>query len=340
MSIHKARGRDVRHKSIAALLPVACLTVVLAAAMASAQSRGEVAVTIDDAPQNGREFGLERMQRMTEHLVRALSSRRVPAVVFVNEAQLFTRPGEVDARIALLDAWASAGIELGNHTYAHKRFRDVTLAQFEEEVVRGETITKLVAERHKLPYRYFRHPYLNTGPDLETRTAFERFLAGRGYTIAPATVDASDWMFALVYGDAKTRGDKAMMRRVADEYLAFADAALSYSEAYARGLFGRPIRHILVMHANELNAEHFDELAEVFERRGYGFVSLGRALEDEAYSSPNTFAGDEGILWLERWAATRGAAVGLTRPEPPAWVWEAYQRIDAESPPRIPGSRN
>ncbi|MEN3334726.1 MAG: hypothetical protein V7641_4091 [Blastocatellia bacterium] len=340
MRIHPAHGRDVRFPSLAALQRILCFVVLLVVAPAAAQTRGEVAVTIDDLPQNGREYGLARMQRMTESLVRAVASHRVPAVVFVNEAQLFTQPGEIDARIALLDAWAGAGIELGNHTFAHRRFHDLTLAQFEEGVVRGETVTKMIAERHKLPYRYFRHPYLDTGPGLETRTAFERFLADRGYTIAPVTIDPEDWMFAPVYGDAKTRGDKAMMRRVADEYLAFADAAILYAEAYARALFGHPIRHVLLMHANELNAENFDGLAKVFERHGYAFVTLGRALEDEVYRSPNTFAGDDGITWLERWAATRAAQVGLARPSPPAWVSEAYERLDAVSPPRIPGSRN
>jgi peptidoglycan/xylan/chitin deacetylase (PgdA/CDA1 family) len=340
MKIHLAEGRDVRFPSLATLQCVLLFVIVLVAAPTAAQTRGEVAVTIDDLPQNGREYGLKRMQRMTESLVRAIASHRVPAIVFVNEAQLFTHPGEIDARIAVLDAWALAGIELGNHTFAHRRFREVTLAQFEEGVVRGETVTKMLAERHKLPYRYFRHPYLDTGPNLETRTAFERFLAERGYTIAPVTIDPEDWMFALVYGDAKTRGDRAMMRRVADAYLAFADAAMSYAEAYARALFNRPIRHVLLMHANELNAENFDGLARVFERHGYAFVALGRALEDEVYRSPNTFARDDGVTWLERWAATREAKIGLARPEPPAWVSGAYERLDALSPPRIPGSRN
>lgn len=340
MKIHPADGREVRYPSLATLTCVLLFVIVLVADPAAAQTRGEVAITIDDLPQNGPEYGLTRMQHMTRRLVHAIVSHRVPAVVFVNEAQLFTRPGQVDARIALLDAWAAAGIELGNHTFAHRSFREVTLAQFEEGVVRGETVTKMLAERHKLPYRYFRHPYLDTGPGLETRTAFERFLTDRGYTIAPVTIDPEDWMFGLLYSDAKTRGDKAMMRRVADAYLAFADTALSYSEKYARALFGRPIRHVLLMHANELNAENFGGLARVFARHGYAFVALGRALEDEVYRGPNTFAGDDGVSWLERWAATREMQIKLARPNPPGWVSAAYERLDAVSPPRIPGSRN
>lgn len=311
------------------------------AASERAPARGEIAVTVDDLPQNGREYGLDRMRRMTEHLVKAVAKHRVPAVVFVNEAQLFTHPGEVDARIGLLDEWASAGIELGNHSYAHRAFRDVTLAQYEEDVVRGETITKQIAARHGLPYRYFRHPYLDTGPNLETRDAFERFLAGRGYTVAPVTIDASDWMFAAVYADAVERRDKAEMRRVAEAYLKFSETALSYAEAYSQALFGRPIRHVLLLHASELNADHFDELATMFERHGYAFVTLGRALEDEAYRGPDTYARDEGASWLDHWAITRAATTKPTpEPAPPAWVSDAYDKVTASAPERIPGSRN
>lgn len=127
------------------------------------QAEGEVAVTIDDLPQGGAEFGIARMRRMTEQLVHGLVSRSVPAVGFVNEAQLYVVPGEVDQRIALLERWASAGIELGNHTFAHRRFRDITLAQFEDDVVRGETVTRILSERHQLPLRYFGTPTSTPG---------------------------------------------------------------------------------------------------------------------------------------------------------------------------------
>ncbi len=340
MNVRRAGRRASRLAPLSALFICLASTLPALAPPAAAEERGEVAVTIDDLPQNGREYGLDRMRKMTERLVRAVASRHVPAVAFVNEAQLFTVPGEVDERIALLDAWAAAGIELGNHTYAHRSFHEVTLAQYEEGVVRGETVTKLLAERHRLPYRYFRHPYLDTGPDLETRTAFEKFLADRGYTIAPVTIDPADWMFAVVYADAKAHGDDAAMKKVAAEYLAYFDAAISHAETYAHSLFGRPIRHVLLLHASELNAENFDAVARLFDRRGYTFVPLARALEDEAYRSPNTFASDAGVTWFERWAATRGSAADVPSPTPPAWIEEAYERLDAAAPARIPGSHN
>jgi hypothetical protein len=38
---------------------------------------------------------------------------------------------------------------------------------------------------HNMKLRYFRHPYLDTGRDLQTRRQAEAFLVARGYHIAP-----------------------------------------------------------------------------------------------------------------------------------------------------------
>ena len=324
-------------------IALAVLSVVVpvhaqAPAPSSAGAR-EIAITIDDLPQNGPEYGLKRMQQMTAKLVGALARHHIPAVAFVNEAQLY-KPGEVDARIALLAAWADAGLELGNHTFAHKSFHNTTLADFEDEVIRGETVSRQLDAAHGKTLRYFRHPYLDTGPDLATRTAFEAFLAARGYTIAPVTLDADDWMFTLPYSEALAHKDRAEMKRVADAYLAFTEASIARSEQFSDALFGRPIRQVLLMHANELNADTFDELVRLFERHGYTFVTLERALEDAAYREPNTFARPAGIPWFERWAATRGGVTAPPEIEPPAWVQEAFDRLSVTFPPRIPGSVN
>jgi peptidoglycan/xylan/chitin deacetylase (PgdA/CDA1 family) len=300
----------------------------------AAPSAKEIAFTIDDLPLNGREYGIERTQKMTAKLVGGIVSHRIAAVGFVNEAQLYVH-GELDSRVALLEAWLAAGLELGNHTFSHPSFQVTPLAKFEEEVIRGETVTRMLAKRHQRPLRYFRHPFLHTGPDLQTRLAFETFLQERGYTIAPVTMDTNDWMFGLVYGDAKDRNDQAAMRRVADAYLAYVDAVVEYSEAYSKELFGRQIRQILLLHANDLTADHFDGMVRVFEKHGYTFVTLEHALQDEAYRGPDTYAGKDGTNWFDRWAFTRGAQVGLKDCEPVEWIREAYERLDAEPRPSI-----
>jgi peptidoglycan/xylan/chitin deacetylase (PgdA/CDA1 family) len=154
--------------------------------------------------------------------------------------------------------------------------------------------------------RYFRHPYLDTGRDLQTRRDAEAFLVGRGYRIAPVTMDAWDWMFATVYDDAKKRGDTALLQEVVRSYLAHTTAVFSYFEKLSRDLVGYEPSQILLLHANQLEAEHIGELLDLIRKRGYRFITLESALGDSVYALPDTYVGEEGSGWLEHWAITRG----------------------------------
>src|SRR6266436_7641331 len=158
----------------------------------------EIAITIDDLPLNGRQFDLKRLRVMTDKLLSGIKANRIPVIGFVNESLLYV-PGETDARIALLKAWSEAGVELGNHTFAHLGLKDTPLAEYEDDFVRGDAVTRIVMERRGSKPRYFRHPFLQMGPTKEVEQSFERFIAERGYRIAPVTIDIMDWMFRVAY---------------------------------------------------------------------------------------------------------------------------------------------
>jgi hypothetical protein len=96
------------------------------------------------------------------------------------------------------------------------------------------------------------------------------------------------------------------MERVADAYLGYTERAFEYSEALSNELFGREIRQVVLLHSNALNADVFDAVAGMMERRGYSFISLDAALADVAYESADAYTGEESINWLARWAITRG----------------------------------
>ncbi len=65
----------------------------------------------------------------------------------------------------------------------------------EDETIRGEVVTRPLLMAVGKPERYFRYPYLFTGPTKELKEAFEAFLRSRGYQNAPVTVDNADYMF-------------------------------------------------------------------------------------------------------------------------------------------------
>ena len=219
----------------------ACVLLLTATGFASgaadAPPERAIAITIDDLPASAANFmTAAEITAMTTKLLATLKENKVPAVGFVNERKLFFRWNEVNERIAALNMWLDAGFELGNHTYAHTSLNRAGLKEFEESVIQGETVTRLLQAQHKMTMRYFRHPYLDTGRDLQTRREAEAFLISRGYRIAPVTMDAWDWMFARVYDDAKKRGDVAAQADVVKSYLNYTTQVFDYYEKFSRDL--------------------------------------------------------------------------------------------------------
>lgn len=285
---------------------------------AEADTGRAVAVTIDDLPTvRGRTAA--RRARITAGLLGHLTAFDVPAVGFVNESKL-GRPPQPE-RIALLEQWLDAGLDLGNHTYAHPNFYTTPLDDYQADVVRGEPVTAGLLTERGARLRYFRHPYLNTGPDGETKAAFERFLDRRGYTVAPVTIDNDEYVYALAYDRAQSAGDDALAARIGRDYVRYMDEMFAFYERLARDLLGREPAQILLLHANALNADYLDGLARMMQARGYRFISLGAALQDSAYALPDRYAGPRGLSWLQRWWTTEGRPL-RAEPDPPEWVLE------------------
>ena len=291
-----------------------------------AEASRRMAVTFDDLPAAPPwVHDTEVQTRLTDKLLATLAEHEVPAVGLVNEERLEV-DGRVDpGRVALLERWLDDGHELGNHTYSHPDLHRVPLAEFQEDVVRGERITRrLLAERGR-ELRWFRHPFLHTGRDLETKHGLEAFLEERGYRIAPVTVDNSEWIYGGAYARAYERGDREAMERLAADYVDYMVRMVEFYEGQSRALFGREIPQVLLVHAYMLNANHAGELLDRLEERGYEWIRLDEALEDPAYDEPDTYTGPAGITWLHRWALTRDVDRSMFAGEPtaPDWVREA-----------------
>jgi peptidoglycan/xylan/chitin deacetylase (PgdA/CDA1 family) len=265
-----------------------------------------VAVTIDDLPVVTSNQTPENRLAITRKLLGHVRKAKVPAVGFVNENKLYSGDKRNSEQIDLLRLWLDAGLELGNHTYSHRSLNRIDREEYQADLTRGETITKeLLAARGK-KIRYFRHPYLQTGRTMEIKNAFHAFLERGGYTIAPVTIDNGDYIFAAAYEKAAAQGDKELAEQVGEAYVPYMEKKLEYWERQSVKLFGREVAQTLLMHANAINADYFDDLAKMFKRRGYEFVDLETALKDDAYRLPDKFLGGAGISWLHRWALDRG----------------------------------
>ena len=298
---------------VAIVRSMTMMRMALILLFACGAAASEIAVTFDDLPVVTSSDPIARQRQITRDLLAHLTSRKIPAVGLVN-----TRKVSTPAHVALLDRWLDAGFELGNHTYSHPDLHHVTPEAFEEDIVKGETPLRERIRRHGGTFRYFRHPFLHTGRTDEVRARIDAFLAKRGYTVAPVTIDNSEWIFARAY----ERANQATKKKVVVAYLDYMMAKVAYHDAEAKKLFEREIRQVLLVHANALNAEAFGRLADRLTKQGHRFITLERALEDPVYQSRDGWRGAGGISWLDRWAITRGVPKGFFAGEPrtPQWV--------------------
>jgi peptidoglycan/xylan/chitin deacetylase (PgdA/CDA1 family) len=284
-----------------------------------------VALTFDDLPWADADVPLDSVAGRTRRLLAVLRAHDAPAVAFVIGRRVLAG-GHADRRLDLLRAWRDAGVELGNHTWSHLAFQKTPLDRYEDDVLRGDAVPRLLmGEVGKTPH-FFRPPLNQTGPTREARDAFAAFLAERGYALAPFTVEDVDYAFDDLYRAAA--GDTARQARIGRTYLAHFDTAMAFGERLSRETFGREIPQVLLLHADDLNALYLGRILDRLESRGYRFITLRTALADSAYATPDGYVGRWGISWLHRWRAGLGLPSRLRdEPDPPAWVLDDYRAL-------------
>jgi len=265
-----------------------------------------IAVSIDDLPVVSTRRDLANRQAITKKLLGHIKKAKVPAIGFVNENKLYNGDKRDEKQIDLLRMWVNDGLELGNHTFSHRSADAIDVKAYTEDILRGEIITKELLKAKNREIKYFRHPFLQTGSDMQVKNAIYRFLTEHNYTVAPISFDNADYIFSRAYDNAFDKKDAKLLKRVGEAYVPYMEKKLQYWERQSVKLLGREISQTLLIHANFINSDYFDDLAAMFKRRGYRFVSLEEALKDEAYRLPDNFTRRAGISWIHRWTLDKG----------------------------------
>lgn len=290
-------------------------------------SAGTVALTFDDLPGLTILHDQPYVDHFNQVLLRKLRRNHLPAIGFVNEGKLDELVRE--RQVANLKRWVDAGMDLGNHTFSHDSPNDVGARAYVADIVRGEPVTRALLKEHGKDLRWFRHPYLETGSPAPVREEIDQWLQGHGYRVAPVTIDADDWEFAEPYDDAIARHDRARRRRIRAEYLAYTEVRIRWSLASAHVLFGRDIAHVMLLHDTRLNADALNDLARLLRRFDLKPVPLEEAMRDPAYRSADTYAGKDGLNWLERWALMMHKDLPSAGDvDPPREIQLQYDKVD------------
>ncbi len=289
--------------------------------------RPAVALTIDDLPYAGGPQRLEDAAGTAEAFVAALARYEAPASGFVTGASVMI-DGQIDARLDVLRRWQDGGVRLENHSFSHRSFHQIPLADYLDDAAQGLLFPEHLMRAQGDSVRYYRHPFNHTGKTEAARQAFDVFLEERGLRLAPFTVEHADYAFNQLYVDARARGDSIVMHRIGEAYLAQLDTAFAFAERLADETFGRAIPQVFLIHANAINADYLERMLERLQARGYHFASLDQALLDPAYATPERYLGGFGISWLHRWRDALALENRLRdEPDPPRWIIDAYRKL-------------
>lgn len=275
-----------------------------------------VAITIDDLPYaTGGDRAPTPSERayadsINRAIIATLVRRHVPATGFVIQA----RAEQLDDT-RILKAWTDAHLDLGNHSYSHADFNQLSIDSIERQIVGGE------ATIGRRPY--FRFPFNHTGDTREKHDSIAAFLSSRGYRLATCTMQNDDWVFNGAYARALARGDSTFAARVREAYLAYTQKEIEYYAGLSQQVLGYEPPQVMLLHDNKLNADVLDSVLSLFQTAHYRFITLASAQSDAAYRTPDTLVVKDGWMWEYRWARIRHVAVnGALDPEPPAWITE------------------
>lgn len=250
----------------------------------------DIAITIDDLTWVGPPHPEGRVAA-NQAMIHTLGAHGATATVFVN-------CDRVDPALSILEAWRDAGHELGNHQAAHDDLNKTPPDTWLEGVRRCDT------QLHQLtgaPIAHFRYPYLFNGPSPQVRDEVLAVLTSElSYTIGRVSVDNHEWKIAKLYGQAVAAGDQARADELADYYVEHILTGVAHYRVVAQRKLGRDIDHVLLLHANGLNADHMDRLLTALEADGARFIPLSEALADPVYAQPQAYEGKWGYSWLYR----------------------------------------
>jgi peptidoglycan-N-acetylglucosamine deacetylase len=294
--------------------------LALATLAAAAEPRLEVALTFDDLPLNGGlPPGVTQTDIARDTLAVLRKHRIPPSYGFINAAKLERSADGAQA----LKLWAQAGHPLANHTYTHLDLTRSSAEDFQREILRNEPALELLQldlpgkARAAHDWRWFRYPYLHEGDTLEKRRAIRAFLERNGYRIAQTTLDHEDYLWNSAHARCVAARDDESLRWLRASYLEEAREWIRFQRELARTVFGRDIRHVLLLHLGSFSPTILPDLFGLLKEEGFDIVTLERAQSDPVYALDPDFAEPRGGTLVELMMQARGIAWPADTPSKP-----------------------
>lgn len=235
----------------------------------------EIAISFDDAPMPGT--AIFRGAARTEAIIKKLKEVDAPPTgIFALgiHAQKFG--------IERLEKYAKAGHILANHSYSHYRLGKVTAKAFIADIEKAHALLSDLPNFRLL----FRFPYLYEGDSATQRREVLKALTDMGYREGYVTVNSFDFYINSLALKAIKKGKKINYEKLKKVYIRILWECIDFYAKLAHQVFGRSVKHVLLLHENDLAALFIGELISFIRSQGWKIISIENAYQDPIATIP------------------------------------------------------
>jgi peptidoglycan/xylan/chitin deacetylase (PgdA/CDA1 family) len=267
----------------------------------------EICITMDDVNYlRGQMYtGIER-----DSLMRAtLKNKQVSAGMFFIGKYLESEEGR-----KIMRAWDREGHLILNHTYSHPHYNDETISyeDFSRDVLQCDVLLKECKNFQKI----FRFPYLEEGNTKEKRDSMRAFLQKQNYRSGYVSVMTTDWWINAKMEEALAMNARADIVKYKNLYLSNVKECAAFYKTLAEKVEGRPVKHVILLHHNLLNALYLGDLIDMLRKEGWKVIPAAEAFNDPVYSQyPDFFPSTSSLFTTLSSARNIQGAGGTVLPE-------------------------
>lgn len=230
----------------------------------------EIALSLDDAPTPGTALfsGIDK----TKAIIQKLQEVNSPAIgIFA--LGINAQGAQNRERLRM---YGEAGHILANHSYSHYRLKDVTAQAFVEDIQKAHECLSSLPNFRPL----FRFPFLCKGKDTQQRQEVMQALKDMGYRAGYVTVNNHDYYINKLVLEAVEVGKQIDYEKLKKVYI---NILWDFIETYgrlARKVLKRKVKHVLLLHENDLAALFIGDLIEHIRKQGWSVIAIEDAYKD------------------------------------------------------------
>lgn len=231
----------------------------------------EIAISIDDAPMPSTR--LFKCIDRTKAIIAQLKAVDSPAIgVF----SLGKHAEELPQGLEQLRLYGEAGHVIANHSYSHYQLSKVSSQVFIKDVQRAHQLLSSLPNFKP----FFRFPHLCEGKNATQREKVLKALDSMGYQEGYVTVSNYDFAINSLVNKAIRKGQSIDYEKLKQVYLAILWDCISFYDQLALQVLGRQVKHVLLLHANDLAAYYIGDLITFIRSKGWKVIPIQEAYQD------------------------------------------------------------